>query len=418
MASLNEIKLRAQESQVSNILTEEHSDFNAFVPWDDKAPQKALVPQRFMVENRVLDQTEVQPNAGFNSGSFLNGSVVDFRLDTNDISVIDHGFLAFNITNSTGGGVTLPPTPFWFDKIEIMNASSNVLATIYDIDIWQSICMLPRVDFDALATLFNTTTAYSTAGVVLANGASTELYLPLIAVLNSTRLHLPGLDGALIFRFRTKASAMTLIAGTHPTFTKVVMLLSGFDEPQSKRNMRSAFYRNQVTRFQQTPLYLPFYSFEHFTFSQALTPSVRSEIKLNGFAGMMSSLFILVRALPLTAANQGVYIPLDSFAVQDQSGNIFCGNHVKTHARSRVIIAGQLNNLSAANSNYYMVPFSSSVVQDFITGSVHGFQVLKGTETLAITPTAALVAGNYQIDVIGLRGTALRIQKGQVEKRM
>jgi hypothetical protein len=210
---------------------------------------------------------------------------------------------------------------------------------------------------------------------------------------------------------------MNLIAGTHPTFTKVVMLLSGFDEPQQKRNARTAFYRNQVAKFQQTPLYLPFYNWDHFSYSQSLVASVKSDIKLSGFNGMFAALFIIVRALPLTAANQGTYIALESFSVQDQTGAIYCGNHVKTHARSRIIAASQMGNASAASVNYYMVPFSAAVVNDFVTGQVHGYQILNGNDVLSITPNSALVTGSYQIDVIGLRGNALRVFKGDVEKR-
>lgn len=416
--SLNEIRMRAKEAQVSNILTEEYDDFHAFVPWDDKNVTSALVPQRYTVENRVVDNTEVQPNAGFNSGNFLNGAVVDFRLDTSDISVVDHAFLCANITNSTGASCTLPATPFWFDKIEIMAPNSNVLATITDIDLWHSVCMLPRVDFDAIAALMNTNATYSTAGVALANNASTELYLPLITLFNAARLHLPGLTGSMTFRFRSKPSALTLIAGSHPTFTKVVMLLSGFDEPQSKRNQRTALYKGQVARFAKTPIYVPWYGWEHFTFSQALSASVKSDIKLSGFQGMFAGLFVVVRALPLTAANQGTFILLESFSVQDESGAIFCGNHVKTHARSRILAAGQLDNVAALNSNFYMIPFSSAIVNDFVTGQVHGYQVFKGNEVLSITPNSSLSAGNYQIDVVALRGSALRILAGQVDKRM
>lgn len=415
--SLNEVRQRAREIGVSNILTEEYDDFHAFVPWDDKNPQAALVPQRYMVENRVVDNTEIQPNTGFNSGNFLAGSTVDFRLDSSDISVIDHAFLCSNITNSTGAAVTLPPTAFWFDKIEVLSTNSSTLCTIYDIDLWQSICMLPKTDFESLATLMGTTTNYSTAGVTIANNASTELYLPLITLFNATRLHLPGLNGSLTFRFRSKPSAMNLIAGSHPTFTKVIMLLSGFDEDKEKRNSRTAVYRNRVPRFGQTPLYVPFYNWDHFTFSQALAASVKSDIKLSGFSGMFSALFVLIRALPLTAATQGTFIALDSFSVADESGAIFCGNHIKTHARSRILAAAQMQNASAANVNYYMVPFSSAVVNDFVTGQVHGYQVFKGNEVLSITPNSGLAAGNYQIDVIGLRGNALRILRGDVEKR-
>lgn len=274
MSSLNEIRIRAQEAQVSNILTAEYEDFHGFVPWDDKAPLKALVPQRYTVENRVVDNAEVQPNVAFNPATFLASSQIDFRLDSNDVSVIDHAFLVFSITNSTGGSVTLPPTPFWFDKIEIMSPNSNVLCTIRDIDNWQAICMLPRTEFEALAAYMGTTTAYATSGVAIANGASTELYLPLLTLFNAARIHLPGISGPITFRFSAKPSAMNLIAGTHPTFTKVVMLLNGFDEPQDKRNERTAFYRSRIAPFQQTPIYVPFFNWDHFSTGASLTASV------------------------------------------------------------------------------------------------------------------------------------------------
>ncbi len=415
--SLNEIKSRSKEAGVLSILTEETDDFHGFRPWDDKNPQAALIPRRFSVENRVVDQTEVQPNAGFGSSTFLAGSVVDFRLDTADISVIDHAFLCCNITNSTGAAVVLPPTSFWFDKIEILSPNQNTLATITDIDNWMAVCMLPRTDFEQLAELMSTSTAYSTAGVSIANGASTELYLPLITMINAARLHLPGLKGPLTFRFRTKASAINLISGTHPTFTKVVMLLSGFDEPQAKRNMRTAFYRNQITRFQNTPTFLPFYGWDHFTFSQAMVASTRTDVKLSGFAGMFAGVFVLVRVLPFTAANQGTLIALESLQIADESGAIFCGNHLKTHARSRVIAAAQMPNLSAKSVNYYVIPFSSDVVGDFVTGKNGGFQVFKGNEVLTLTLNSAAASTNYQIDVIGLRANSLRVFRGDIEKR-
>ena len=118
MSALNEVKQRAREAGVLSILTEETSDFHAFRLWSVKNPEAAHVPERFLVENRVVDQTEVQPTSGYNPATVLAGSIIDFRLDTNDVSVVDHAFLGFNITNSTGGAVVLPPTPFWFSKIE------------------------------------------------------------------------------------------------------------------------------------------------------------------------------------------------------------------------------------------------------------------------------------------------------------
>ena len=37
---------------------------------------------------------------------------------------------------------------------------------------------------------------------------------------------------------------------------------------------------------------------------------------MNGFSGMFSAIFLLIRALPLTAANQGTFIQVDSTVLQ------------------------------------------------------------------------------------------------------
>lgn len=415
--SLNEVRSRARGNNISHILSEETSEFHGFQPWDGKNPQAALVPRRFAVENHTSDAVEVQPLSGFNAGTFLNGAVIDYRLDNHDVSVVDSMMLAVNITNSTGAGVTLPPTPFWVDKLELLGPSSNVLATFYDTDLWAAILCLPRNDFEQLAAYMSTNTAYSTAGVVIANGASSELYLPIIPLVHACRLHLPGINGSLTWRFRMKSSANILIAGTHPTVTSALMLLQGADESANKRSLRTAYYKGQIARFQNTPLYLPFFTTERFVYTQTLAASTRYNIKLSGFQGQFAALWVIARALPLTAANQGTFLQLADFTVQTAGGENLAGNHIKSHVRSRIIAAGQLQNLAAANSNFYMLPFSQSVVQDLIVGSSSGFQVLEGTENLIFSTTAATAPGSYELLVIGFKANALRIQKGQVEKR-
>lgn len=411
MTSLNETRQRSRDEGVSVILSQESQRFSAFVPWDRNNPNGALVPQRSLVENRNVDNTEVQPQTAFSPAAFFGGSPTSFKLSTKDLSIVDHAFLVFKITNSTGAAVVLPPTAFWFNKIELRAPNSNVLIEIRDIDNWMATCLLQRSDFETISSLISSTDAYSTAGVSIANGASVELYLPLFTLFNACRLHLPGIQGDMELYFETKPSAMILISGTHPTVTSVTLLLAGVDESQEKRLARTRNYRSN------TPIYLPFNSWNHFTQSMTLAAGVKTDIRLSGFKGQFSALFFFVRALPLTAANQGTFILMDEHSVRDQSGQIFCGNHVKSAARSKIYMAAQLNNLSTRYSNHVMVPFSSAVVNDFITGQIHGFQTFEGTETLSITPTTGTASGQYQVDVIALQSTALRIQRGEITKR-
>lgn len=411
MASHNETRQRAREANISAILSQESANFAPFIPWDSRNPSAGMIPQRYSVENRVVDLTEVQPQTSFSPAAFFGGAPMSFKLSTNDLSIIDHAFLVFKVTNSTGGAVVTPPTAFWFNKIAVRAPNGNTITEVRDIDSWLSQLMLARTDHESISALVNSTDAYLTTGNSLANGASVELYLPLFTLFNACRLHLPGINGDLELFVEPKPSAMTLVSGTHPTVTSATLLLAGVDEAQERRNRRTQEYRGRI------PHFLPFYAWNHFTQALTLAAGIKSDVKLSGLKGQFSALFVLVRALPLTAATQGTFIKLDEHSVRDQSGQIFCGNHAKTHERSRIIAGADLHNLAAKNSNFYMVPFSGTVVHDFITGQVHGYQVFGGNETLSITPTTGTASGQYQVDVVALQSTALRIQGGEVSLR-
>lgn len=413
MASANEIKLRAQEINANRILTTELSEFNALVPWDKKNPLASpLIPQRYTNENRVVDYTEVQSATVFDPARFLDGSITDFKLDTSDVSVIDHAFLRFNITNSTGAAVTLPPTSFWFHKIEILNGESNALTNVHDLENWMALCMMDRTAFENMNAQFGTTDAYSTAGVTIANNATTDLSLPIFTLFSPVRLHLAGLNKGLIIRFHAKPSAMNLIAGTHPTVNRASLLLGGFDEAQVKRSQRTALYRSPRIKF------FPFHSWNQHSSAPTLTAGISMPIKLTGFDGIYAALFVCVRALPVTNANQGTLIPLQACTVKDEHGTILCGNHEKNAALNKLILSVQAHSLSPKFVNYTMIPFSSTVIQDFQHGQSHGYQVFGGkNEILNVTTATGVATGQYEVLVLGLRADSLRVQGGNAESR-
>ncbi len=418
MSNLNDLSLRARERNVNRLLVSEYEDFNAFQFWNKKTPKAGRVPKRFNVLNRVVDTADIQPNTGINQTSLLNGGTFEFKLDTNDISVIDHMFLCCNVTNSTGASVTLPPTPFWFERYEIQDDNGSPLCTVTDVENWLSVCMMPKNEFENYASYFGTTSAYSTAGVVIANGASRELYVPLLTFVNAVRLHLPGFVGNLRMKFYPNTSVTNLIAGTHPTFTKVALSLFGFDEDNEKRERRTLEYRNQIIGTQESALKIPFLDWVRIPFATTLTPSLMTSIKLQGSEGQVSGIFVVIRPAVLTAANQGSFIPLDSITVRDQSGTSFCGNMVKSHDRSRIIMMAQLESTAAANVNFYLIPFSSQIPTDFFVGQINGFQIFTGGETLEITPRSSLTPGSYSVEVLLLRPSILNIYRGQSKKEL
>lgn len=418
MSQQNDLRTLAKDLGISSILAEETSDaLDIFRPWDSKNQAAALVPRTFASTHKFYDSTEVQPQTGFDGSTFLDGAVVDYHLTTHDVSVIDHVFMKFVVKNVHASAAVALYTPsVWFDSIELMNAQSNVLATIHDIDNLLALYMLPRNDFEQLAGGLLTDEDYAYASTSVTAGSQVELYLPLYTLFSSCRLHLPGIKGPVILRFRTKPKALIYSGTGTPNVITANVVLSGFDESYAKRNRRSAFYNGLMARFVNTPIFLPFYSFEHYTYSMSLAAGVKSEIRLSGFSGMMGALFIIVRALPLTVSTQAAFVKLDEYTVTDQSGTHFAGNYSKTHGMSKIILATQFNNVVGLHKNLYMIPFSSSVQRDFYTGTCNGFGILKGTEILNIIPASG-VSGNHQIDIVGMKLSALEIRKGNLQKR-
>lgn len=75
--------------------------------------------------------------------------------------------------------------------------------------------------------LLGSNSAYSTAGVVIANGASTNLYIPLVSIFSSSRLFLGGLRDDPLIRFVFNPASINVISGNNSTVTNCSLSLCG-----------------------------------------------------------------------------------------------------------------------------------------------------------------------------------------------
>jgi hypothetical protein len=294
----NEILQRAKQVGSHGLAVTELDSFHGV----SKHPHgNFLVPRNYNVQNKHRITVRQSPQTSITGSSFLNASITDFQLDRCNLSVLTNAYIQVKITNSTGGSVTLAPTPFWVDQIDIFNAQGNALSSITGQQLFMTLAFLSRNEFEQMASYMCLSTAYATTGTAVADTASGIFYIPLFHLFGATKLHLDGLSKELTVRLKTNSSSLTLLAGTHPTVTDVALILRGYNEQNAHRDARRAAYNNRM------PLKLPFYNWQVVKDNQTLAVSTQCTVNLSGLRGPVMGLFFMLRSGPNTGSTQGTY---------------------------------------------------------------------------------------------------------------
>ncbi len=365
-----------------------------------KADSASVIAQHKAIVN-VQPSTTVDPN-------LLNGGLIDFRLEKGYIDILDHIYVKINVSNNTGAGVTLAPSQLMLDRFEIYGSNGNkLLFQKYGQEMFIDNIYFSKNEWEVMSPYVNSTAAYSTAGVVVANGATRTFYIPLVAFFTPTKLHLAGLNGQLLIRLRFNTSALSIVAGAVPTCTDCALQLRGRMEPDEIKSERHNAYMNLHHS-------LSFLGVQRMSQQLTLAASTQYSIVLSGIQGIASTFYFTLRSLPLTAANQAVYIPVYDFDCQEQDGRSMVGYYRRTFDDMKLDVSECFDNLFINYVNLHIIPFSNSPVQDYTKGSNHGYHVFTSFEKLSFTTGSTLVPGSYQIDIYCSAHESAFIDKGEL----
>lgn len=404
--SVSDIHLRASKLGTHGLSHTEITPYNGYA----RHPKaNFLIPEIHGVQNKHKITAIVPPRNSVVQSSFLNGSMVEFLLDRSQVSTLCNAYIRLEITNSTGAVCTFAPSPFWIDRVEILDPSQNILSTLTGQQLFLSLAFLSREEWTQLAAYMTSNADYSTAGIDLANGATGFYYIPIFHLFAAAKLHLAGLKGELTVRVHTASSSTVLIAGTHPTVVNVQLQLKGFAEPADRRQSRALVYNGQ------TALKLPIFNFLSHKDIQTLAVSSTYTSVLSSIKGNVIGLFFTVRAGAITAANQGTYNAVASYDLQLSSGESLLGHAIRLHTDQKIENAEIFNNLFGQNKDWYFIPFSPDPAGDYGTGSSSGYQVFSGTEKLIINTNSTITPGSFQIDVYALLAQHLHIERGSIK---
>lgn len=355
----------------------------------------------------------------------LGGAVVDFRPQEGIVQRFSHVFLRIQLTNTTGSSLTIVPAQFLLNFLQIYGANGNTLlfqtygsnSEIFLENIW-----LSYDDWFVMAPLVGSTTNYSTAGVAIANGANTTMYIPVLSMLSSSHLFLQGLTDQLLIRFTFQSSAMISIAGGAATVQNMQLVCRGAYETEAVQKMKMQLYRNPPSP--AIGLDFPFVATQRYNFAATLANSSTYNFVLSGLSGLTACLIIIFNALPLTSANIGSYVQVPTtYQILSQNGDDLTGYFIKScfAASSGGTANADDNSLEymfytdnqmLANSNFIFISWARNIQQDVISGSSSGFCAMNSFQQLRFTTNATFAPGNFQITVIARTYETLKCRKG------
>ena len=353
----------------------------------------------------------VQPKTTI-PASLLNGGRLKFSTSKNQISRIKNGYIKITVSNTTGASVTLAPTQLWLQRKEIYGDNGgNSLYIEEDLEPWMHNILFAENEWVNLAPMFNSNTAYSRAGVAQADGATRDYYIPLIGFLSSSHLSLAGLANDIEFELTLKPFTLIGLAGTLPNVTNCQLLLRGvYEDPQTSAS--------RAQQYQSPYCVLRYLDNDSHKADLTLTASSQYDIVLSGVRGLVAYLIILVRAKPVTAANQATFVnAIDSFDIVDESSKSIIGSYQRNYDETaKLIYPETFDNYFNQGYYFFLVPFAEDPLMAFKTGANTGFQPFDTHNRLRFTTVAGLATGSYEVQVLAKVYNHIEINQGHLTK--
>lgn len=353
----------------------------------------------------------VNPSSAISS-NVLDGAVLDYRVE-NVIDRISACYLRVTYNNASGGNFVMCPPSGWLASIEIYaNNGSTLLyqSSAANIEQWiLDSCFRDRNEHNTTAAIRGTNSAYTTAQITIANGATGSYYVCIAPqFFRSLHLRAYSFDGNLLIRLRFQSASLNYITSGSWTTTEAVLLFSGYNESEHQQK----YILSKAT----IPKCLSYYSFQRHNETQTLAASTKYQVRLSGIRGHVNFLAFGLR--PIANASdpnlQFTFVRPDSFDILNASNQSITGFKPQTVNDMILMASHLLPNEFILNTNLSVWSFSQNPQQDIATGSNNGYEQFEGFHSLEWNTSSALTPGSYQILVYAICNEALIIQNAQL----
>lgn len=347
-------------------------------------PGGSSPPGAFKVANvpkvTYQDPQSISNNYGWNLP-------VDFVLPKTIGKVIDM-VLQIDIT-VTGSTVALPPTPYWFERMETSLGGSAPIETVNkDENFQEALAFLDIQDFQTIAPMVNINPngSWITDNTSISVGTS-RFFLPLWAnCLMTAQPYLKGFNSEWKLRFTTSLSAPILGGSGSVSISGLRLLITEAQLPPSiegrlaRQHSQSVTY-NTINRLRHTDTKVP-------------TAAGTLEYTLTTFGNESAGVLLYYRA----SDNSGDYsklgkrAPLTAVNLRDAQGNPYYATDLDGNFNLYFLSPWSLKGEPLQGNRgpfNYLLPFSSHVGAVLNDGRDLGAYSMSGKEKAVLTLSAA-----------------------------
>lgn len=344
---------------------------------------KHTIPLKDATTNAASLATNVY-NAQSNVQQMLSGNgIIDYYVPLNSIQgkVFDI-FISFKISNNTGGPVELAPVPGWFSRVEIL-LGTNPVQVLYPEDLFFYYWVLEQSEFVSISDLLNLDDRFLPRRDVIANGDLRE-YLLLMPVnfIRQAGLVGEGLSQQLNIRLFMATPNEILVSGLAPTVydSRLQIITNQLLTDTLRDAAMKQVIGNYRTRY--------FWNVRQLENLSGVLPSTQYNINMTSFNGMFNLCQFSITAQNAQNLARYTTYPVLDWDILDSNGNSVLNNAARqTDEESQYWDSAIINPFSNFfdTMSVYIMPFSTTVKNDLLTGTINGLFFIDGRFRLSFT---------------------------------
>lgn len=335
------------------------------------------------------------------------GTPVDFVL-SKSLGKVQDLILQIDIDNNAANVEAtsyLPPTPFWFERLEISLGGSAPIETVNKDELFMETLMyLPMNDFQTIASSVNINSngSFISTGTNYPGANQTRYFLPLWAnCLNSAQPYLKGFNAEFKLRFVLSTAQPTIAnGGASASQINITGLRILATEAQLPPNVEQRL----AWQHSKGIVYSTVNRIRHLDTNMPTSTTSIKEYQLTTFSNESAGLLTYFRDGDNRYSNLGRRLQLTNLNFRDAQGNPYYATDLDgnfnlyfinpAHVGKEPLVPG-----TTTSTYNYIIPFSSNVGAVLESGKDLGAYQLSGKEKITlqprVLPSAALAAGGF-----------------------
>ena len=295
--------------------------------------------------------------------------------------------LRIDVANASGNDIELMDVPGWFERIDFLTADSDVIQRIYEEDLRESLKTMRQREFNYHAPLMNMDGGFRPSGRAYPNGFTQSFYLPIPCNwIEETNIFTPAIAGEIIARLWFRDSNAIFISGT-PVGVSITRLELEFLSPVMLAKEFQSIMDRHLRMAHDYRVFFP----TQMRYSTTAGPNENIDILLSGFNGVFKNLTFFIRPANATLLNKFNFLTIDRYTILDSGGVDMLGNNDQYREENDLDFSMNYDNDYKRHNQIYIHDFSLSPLKDGRRGTVNGYAVFSGRETLRIYTETAVV---------------------------